>query len=109
MLYFVRRDIFACAKVIFRLLRPWHSGILFAHTAAAGNITRRSRISQHRNNTRCMRIELKKALASASAFFLAVANRYDASCFLVYRTLLGLVLFVICLTSFGVIFLPAQK
>ena len=69
MLHFVRRDIFAYAKVIFRLLRPWRSGILFAHTAAAGNITRRNRISQHRNNTRCRRIELKKALASASAFF----------------------------------------
>ncbi len=31
MLHFVRRDIFAYAKVIFRLLRPWRSGILFAH------------------------------------------------------------------------------
>ena len=62
MLHFVRRDIFAYAKVIFRLLRPWRSGILFAHTAAAGNITRRNRISQHRNNTRYMRIELKKHL-----------------------------------------------
>ena len=69
MLHFVRRDIFAYAKVIFRLLRPWRSGILFAHTAAAGNITRRNRISQHRNNTRCRQIELKKALASASAYF----------------------------------------
>ena len=40
---------------------------------------------------------------------LAVANHYDASCFLVYRTLLGLVLFVICLTSFGAIFLLSEK
>ena len=57
--FFVRRDIFAFAKVILRL---WCSGILFAHTIAAGNITRRSRISLHRNRTRIRRIELKKHL-----------------------------------------------
>ena len=52
MLHFVRRDIFACAKVI---LRPWRSGILFAHTTAVGNSTRRSRISLRSNRTRVRR------------------------------------------------------
>ena len=50
--HFVRRDIFACAKGILRL---WRSGILFAHTTAVGNSTRRSRISLRSNRTRVRR------------------------------------------------------
>lgn len=50
--HFVRRDIFAFAKGI---LRQWHSGILFAHTTAVGNSTRRSRISLRSNRTRVRR------------------------------------------------------
>ena len=63
--HFVRRDIFAFAKGV---LRSWRSGILFAHTTAAGNSTRRSRISLHRNRTRVRRIKMKKHLHSQVLF-----------------------------------------
>ena len=47
--HFVRRDIFAFAKVILRL---WHSDIIFAFSTAAGNITR-LKVEYH-----CVAIEL---------------------------------------------------
>ena len=65
--HFVRRDIFAFAKVILRLR---HSDILFAINTRRANITRLKAVYH------CVaielavrRIELKKALAIASAFF----------------------------------------
>ena len=74
--HFVRRDIFAFGKAI---LRPWRSGILFAHTTAAGNITRRSRISLPQAiELAARRIELKKHLRM-QVLSLAVANHYDAT------------------------------
>ena len=68
----VRRDIFAFAKVILRLCR---SDILFAINTRKANITRLKAVYH------CVaielavrRIELKKALAIASAFFLVGAG-----------------------------------
>ena len=65
--HFVRRDIFTFAKVILRLRR---SDILFANNTRKANITRLKAVYH------CVaielavrRIELKKALAIASAFF----------------------------------------
>ena len=65
--HFVRRDIFAFAKVILRLCR---SDILFTINTRKANITRLKAVYH------CVaielavrRIELKKALAIASAFF----------------------------------------
>ena len=69
--HFVRRDIFAFVKVILRLRR---SDILFAINIRKANITRLKAVYH------CVaielavrRIELKKALAIASAFFLVEA------------------------------------
>ena len=63
------------AKWILRLRR---SGILFAHTTAAGNITRRSRISLRSNRTRVRRIELKKHLRM-QVFFLVGEDGFGPS------------------------------
>ena len=73
--HFVRRDILPVAKGI---LRPRRSGILFAHTTAAGNITRRSRISLRSNITRVRRIELKKHLRM-QVFFLVGEDGFEPS------------------------------
>ena len=73
--HFVRHDIFAFAKVILRLCR---SDILFAINTRKANITRLKAVYH------CVaielavrRIELKKALAIASAFFLVGAGGFE--------------------------------
>ena len=73
--HFVRRDIFAFAKVILRLCR---SDILFTINTRKANITRLKAVYH------CVaielavrRIELKKALAIASAFFLVGAGGFE--------------------------------
>ena len=65
--HFVRRDIFAFAKVILRLRR---SDILFAINTRRANITRLKAVYHSEAiELAVRRIELKKALAIASAFF----------------------------------------
>ena len=65
--HFVRRDIFAFAKVILRLR---HSDILFAINTRKANITRLKAVYHcEAIELAVRRIELKKALAIASAFF----------------------------------------
>ena len=65
--HFVRRDIFAFAKVILRLR---HSDILFAINTRRANITRLKAVYHcEAIELAVRRIELKKALAIASAFF----------------------------------------
>ena len=65
--HFVRRDIFAFAKVILWLR---HSDILFAINTRRANITRLKAVYHcEAIELAVRRIELKKALAIASAFF----------------------------------------
>ena len=68
--HFVRRDIFAFAKVILRLSR---SDILFAINVCKANITRLKAVYHCEAIELAVRqIELKKALAIASAFFSSI-------------------------------------
>lgn len=67
------------------LLSLWHSGILYEHLTATGNITRRSRISLPMAiELAARRMELKKHLRM-QVLFLAVANHYDAHVFFVFN------------------------
>ena len=73
--HFVRRDIFAFAKVILRLCR---SDILFTINTRKANITRLKAVYHcEAIELAVRRIELKKALAIASAFFLVGAGGFE--------------------------------
>ena len=73
--HFIRRDIFAFAKVILRLR---HSDILFAINTRRANITRLKAVYHcEAIELAVRRIELKKALAIASAFFLVGAGGFE--------------------------------
>ena len=73
--HFVRRDIFAFAKVILRLCR---SDILFTINTRKANITRLKAVYHcEAIELAVRRIELKKALAIASALFLVGAGGFE--------------------------------